>query len=330
MVPSTSGLAKMDTNAIDRMRWALFGGALLMLTNGSSAAAITMTGQWNVLQLQGDRYVWTITQKGTALDVDFGTGVRWRGTFDPNTHRITISYFEPKKSPDYGPPSCGSPSAQGALSADGSTFSLVGNVFARMCESVRTSYEGVRSCGTGCDLCGECDPARGCRGSPPQLDPNAEHASIVVRKNGAIPADDEVEWRWRGRADDIPNPMLGRVGLCVYRDGGAVQPYEVLASGSTTSTRACPGPPCWKETRRGYRYYGGRTRPGGVASIRIARDKTGDVSLYWRGKGAVLTLPDGLPEHAPVIVQLVIGAGIWRSDFRDASTTTPSTFRARY
>ena len=89
---------------------------------------------------------------------------------------------------------------------------------------------------------------------------------------------------------------------------------DVAALGS------CAGRPCWRSTKRGYRYKDSVGVAGGVRRLRLGAGGDGSARLYARAGAENLVVPVG-PLPAPVLVQLALDDGqsqrCWQSTFSD-------------
>ena len=146
--------------------------------------------------------------------------------------------------------------------------------------------------------------------------------SLLVLKDSANDANDTLTWQWmKGEATtktDFGDPLTTTdYTLCLYDETGGVP--SLLLSATAPAGGTCAGKPCWKETKKGFKYQDKERTLDGLAAIVLKEGNDGKARVTARGKGANLVMP-ALPLDTKVTVQLVNTAGVcW-----DAEYSTPA------
>lgn len=160
-------------------------------------------------------------------------------------------------------------------------------------------------------LCGSA-PLAGCR------TPVVSQKSVLIMKDRAQDQADRVLWKWiKGAATakaDFGSPLTTTdYALCVY-DGSPA----LVTHACAPADGMCAGRPCWKETRRGYKFRQRDVSGAGLKnSLQIVLNEgaAGSAKILVKGNGGTPPIP-ALPIAQPVRVQLVNGAGTcWEATY---------------
>ncbi len=144
-------------------------------------------------------------------------------------------------------------------------------------------------------------PLAGCRQSL-----LANKSSLQLRKQGG--AKDKLVFKWlKGEATgvaDLGNPALGTTyTLCVY-DEIASQPSLVVEA-VIPPAATCGNRPCWKSTRKGYKYSDRLVSTDGMRVINLKSGAAGKAKILVKAQGTGIGLPAlPLQQQPRVIVQL--------------------------
>ncbi len=122
-------------------------------------------------------------------------------------------------------------------------------------------------------------------------------------------------------------PTIGTsMRLCFYDDNALVQSSLIEAGGT------CDGKPCWKESKKGFKFKDKLGSQSGIAAVKM-KEGEGRAKILVRGKGANLKLPTlPLSQFSDVTVQLVktrqASSMCWESVFdTPAVKSTSSLFK---
>jgi hypothetical protein len=145
-------------------------------------------------------------------------------------------------------------------------------------------------------------PEPGCR------QPASSSGSAIVMKDRVPDTHDVLRWRWsRGEATmhaefGDPNTVTSYI-LCVYDEVNG-SPDLVIASGIPAGG-TCGTKPCWKTTKRGFKYADKDASRGGVTAMTLKEGLEGAAQTTLKGRGSDLSLPPlPLSQDSKVTVQL--------------------------
>ena len=163
-----------------------------------------------------------------------------------------------------------------------------------------------RGGGPGCATC----PTAGCRAAV------ASGKSRLLIKDTTPDQGDRLVWTLaKGPATaaaDLGNPLAATgYALCLVDGGGAVLLEAAAPAGGT-----CGGKPCWKPTRKGFRYADRDLTPDGIQKIELKAGDEGRAKIVVKGKSASLALGFLPIQTLPVTAQLAGSDGqCWEATF---------------
>jgi hypothetical protein len=177
-----------------------------------------------------------------------------------------------------------------------------------------------------CEPCGSCDAALGCVPVVSACrEPTASLQARIDLRRAARVRDDRLRWRWgSGAATDVPDFGDPRTTtdytLCVYADGALLLRADAPAG-------RCGRRPCWRRTRRGFRY---RADGEGLSAVTLRAGGPGAARVTVQGRGAALGVPV-LPLTQAVVVQLKRGDApiCWSAEHGREDTNRAHVFVAR-
>jgi hypothetical protein len=183
------------------------------------------------------------------------------------------------------------------------------------------------NCTPDCQFICDSVPQAGCR--KPFI---AQKASLLL-KDKTPDKKDILVWKWlKGSATvlaDFGDPLnTSSYALCLYDQSGGTQPrlpVTIPAGGS------CRGKPCWKPTKKGFKYTDKDLTPDGALQLLLLPGADGVAKIIFKGKGANLGMPP-LPPTTPVTVQLkrIDNPGVcWDADYTTPTKSLPDQFKAR-
>ncbi len=213
-----------------------------------------------------------------------------------------------------------------------------GNTVNGDCCSASCGFEaGGAPCDDG-DLCthgDSCDGAGQCAGTAtpaPVCDaPTLAGKSLLLLRDRDPDKRDLLVWRWtKGPLVDIGDfgdPTASTAyALCIYDGSGDPQPRLRAA---IDAGGQCAGKPCWRPTKKGYRYRDKNLLAGGVKTINLISGDPGRSRIIVRGKGDNLDMPS-LGLTPPVTAQLENDAGAcWGATYSSPIANDPTLLKAR-
>jgi predicted AlkP superfamily pyrophosphatase or phosphodiesterase len=152
----------------------------------------------------------------------------------------------------------------------------------------------------------------------------------LILKDKVPDSRDRLIWKWvKGGATtlaDLGDPTTATgYRLCLY-DGTGAQ----IMGAAAPAGGACRGKPCWKATKRGFRYADRDLTPDGLLKLMLKSGDAGKSKLIVKGKGEPLVLPSLPIQSLPVTVQLVREGGTcWQATFGTTLRNTTEQFRAK-
>jgi hypothetical protein len=178
------------------------------------------------------------------------------------------------------------------------------------------------SCGVG--ICGDA-PAAGCATQ------TVADKGLLLFKDRPGERDDRLLWKWlRGATTskaDFGAPLTTTdYELCVYDASAALIVRACAPAGGL-----CASKPCWRESRRGYKYRTRDVAPSGAKrtlQLDLKEGPDGKARIIVKGHGGNPAIPS-LPVAQPVTVQLVNGgAACWQTTFSaPARQNEPGRFK---
>ncbi len=208
----------------------------------------------------------------------------------------------------------------------------------------------------GCTSSDACDVDGVCRGTPcgpcsscvlgsctstaaatDVCDQPLEPGSPLTLEQGSSPARATATWKLtHGPAAtpaDFGDPSDATAyALCVYRrpppEPSPVYADVLLSAVLPGGATCADGKPCWKATKRGFKYQDKTGLRGGVTQLDLRAGKEGRTRLTLKSKGANLALPD-LPIDGSVLVRLKADDGrCWQAVYHDPRKNDGSVFKA--
>ena len=202
-----------------------------------------------------------------------------------------------------------------------------------------TCGDGVvqAACGEECDDAGDDDCTSGCRylcGPAPATGcklPATAGKAFVTLKDKTPDKRDLVLWKWlKGAATtdaEVGDPLATTtLTLCLWDESGRPQPLvrAVIPPGGT-----CGGKPCWKRTRRAFKYRDRTLARDGIQQVIVQPGAATMAKLSVKGKGESLGLP-ALPLVPRVTVQLKSDVGTcWEAGYVSPQKNQSDQFRSK-
>jgi predicted acyl esterase len=171
--------------------------------------------------------------------------------------------------------------------------------------------------------CGAC-PLAGCAA------PVVASASRLLLKDRTPDAHDKLAWKLRKGPltdpGDFGDPLATTgYALCAYDGAGNLLLHASAPAGGT-----CAGRPCWKATKKGFRYVDRALTLDGIQKIDLKGGDAGRSALVVTGKGDNLAMPPLPVASLPVTVQLVAGTGrCWETTFSTTQRNLPDQLKAK-
>ncbi len=163
-------------------------------------------------------------------------------------------------------------------------------------------------------------PALGCQQAA------SRKASLLLR-NAKRDAGDQLTWKWASRTPVVPAdlgspPTATDYLMCLYANDSLVLAAMAPQGGT------CGDKPCWRATRRGFRYRDREMTPDGLSRVMARPGKAGKIIVG--AKGGNLRLPV-LPLATPVRVQMwrTDGGACWEASITTPAANTTRRFRGR-
>jgi cysteine-rich repeat protein len=186
-----------------------------------------------------------------------------------------------------------------------------------------------------CDGAGTCrqlaEPAAGCR------TPVQPGKALFILRDRVPDEKDQLQWTWsKGQATDptdFGDPTAADdYTLCVYDESGATPSVVLRALAPAGGVCGIGEPkPCWKPTKKGYRYVDKALTPDGLLKLDLRAGIDGKAKILAIGRGANLPMPV-LPLATPLRVQLLAGNGqCWEAVYSAAGVrrNLPAEFKAK-
>jgi hypothetical protein len=121
---------------------------------------------------------------------------------------------------------------------------------------------------------------------------------------------DQILWKWkRGAATTLAeflNPATDDYTLCLY-DAGAL--VASATAPSTPNSGACGNGTCWSTSSTTLTYKDRDLTPEGVKTLKMKSGADGTASVLFKGKGALLQMPDLGALTGPLQAQLIKTSG---------------------
>jgi hypothetical protein len=159
------------------------------------------------------------------------------------------------------------------------------------------------------------EPLHGCRQSI------QENKSLLLLKDRGGPSD-KLVFKWtNGESTDAStfgNPVdTTSYTLCVYDESAGIPSLAMQAI--VPAGGSCAGKPCWKSTRKGFRFKDRLLLNDGIKVVNVVAGPSGKAKIIVKGKGSNLDLPS-LPLHQQtrVIAQIkndAAGGQCWEARF---------------
>lgn len=164
-------------------------------------------------------------------------------------------------------------------------------------------------------------PRTGCRRT------TAGKGALTIKdKSGS--RKDTLAWQWRKGAATTTTELgepdaTTAYHLCAYDAVGPRLDAVAQAAGM------CGRKPCWKASKRGYRFRDKAGNPDGIVQLQLTAGAAGKATITLAARGANL-VPPPLPLALPVTVQLVRNDGgpCWETTFAAARKNVPGRFEA--
>ena len=172
-----------------------------------------------------------------------------------------------------------------------------------------------------CDLCPRADCAV----------PAVAGKSRLLLKDKTPDHRDRLSWKLAKGPATVPGdfgaPTLATgYALCAYDGAGTL----VVDAGAPAGGLCAKGKPCWKATKKGYRYSDRDLTPDGIQRIDLRAGEAGRSTIVVKGKGASLALPSLPIATLPVTVQFVSGDGpCWETTFSTTQRNLPEQLKAK-
>jgi predicted AlkP superfamily pyrophosphatase or phosphodiesterase len=116
--------------------------------------------------------------------------------------------------------------------------------------------------------------------------------------------------------------------LCAYDGNDELLTHAAMPAGEICDPAR--NKPCWRETKRGFRYIDRALTPHGIKSLDLAEGIDGKARIVVKGKGALLDLPPLPIASLPVRVQIVNDlGGCWESIFSSSLKNDGERFLAK-
>jgi hypothetical protein len=116
--------------------------------------------------------------------------------------------------------------------------------------------------------------------------------------------------------------------LCAYDGNDELLTHAAMPAGEICDPAR--NKPCWRETKKGFRYIDRALTPDGIRSLDLAEGIDGKARIVLKGKGALLDLPALPISSLPVTVQILNDEGAcWEAVFASSLKNDGERFLAK-